>query len=380
LTILLAIADKAPTTHAGRTLVMTQLFFTLLLVSVYTGNLISFLLNKPLVAPMDRFQDATEESSEKFGKWKFCVPQVQTTVGEWLNLQERLNEGLKFERVVALDVVDCMRMVYNGEADVTFYDEPVLLYRLQNNFYSKGECGFPGGFCSDKDQTDEKTCNCPVKDALGRCQPTKNVWTSVNGNMITRGEVFNPFGYALVFRKGPLTDYMAFGQATQYIKEQHMIEKLERQWIPQMSSMTCSTKSNTLVTLSLENMQGMIVMTAAIAAVGLAIGLLEHFISVCVKIFPCCACLEQIMIDIEAELEREHDHAARGDHTNDGAKRMLALEDNIKEDKIEIPLPPPDDIDVDDALLELQTRLDRIEELLVAATDGPGSGESTAAV
>mmetsp|Transcript_33754 Transcript_33754/g.81795 ORF Transcript_33754/g.81795 Transcript_33754/m.81795 type:complete len:660 (+) Transcript_33754:187-2166(+) len=323
LTILLMVADKAPTTHAGRTLVMTQLFFTLLLIAVYTGNLISFLLNKPLISPMDRFQDATEETAEKFGAWKFCVPQVQTSVGKWLDLQERLNDGLKFERIQALDLVDCVQKVYEEEADVTFYDEPVLLYRMQNNFYSRGKCGFPGGFCSDSAQTDETSCKCPSKDTLGRCLPTDNEWTPLKGNLITRGEVFNPFGYALVFRKGTVTDYMAFGQATQFVKEQHTIDRLENQWIPQMDGMACSTTSNTLITLGLENMQGMIVLTAGIAAIGLAIGLLEHFISVCVKVFPCCACLEKILIDIEAELEREHDHAARGDHTNDGAKRIL---------------------------------------------------------
>mmetsp|Transcript_20795 Transcript_20795/g.40413 ORF Transcript_20795/g.40413 Transcript_20795/m.40413 type:complete len:660 (+) Transcript_20795:231-2210(+) len=379
LTILLAVADKAPTTHAGRTLVMTQLFFTLLLVAVYTGNLISFLLNKPQIYPMDRFQDATEITAEKFGDWKFCVPQIQGTVGAWLDLQERLNDGLKFSRIEAVDLVDCMRKVYEGEADVTFYDEPVLLYRLQNNFYSRGECGFPGGFCSDKARKDKTSCECPTKDNLGRCLPTENIWTPIDGNLVTRGEIFNPFGYALVFRKGVQTDYMAFGQAIQYVKEQGMVEALDKQWIPQMSGMSCSTQSSTLVTLGLENMQGMITITSALAAVGLLIGLLEHFISVCVKIFPCCSCLEQILIDIETKLQHEHDHATRGDHTNDGVKTLIDKKDEEEEEDAGLPLPPPDEMSVEESLLELQTRLDRIEDLMLAATGGAGES-GTAAV
>ena len=34
------------------------------------------------------------------------------------------------------------------------------------------------------------------------CQnPAGNVWTPINGNLVTVGETFNPFGYALVFRR-----------------------------------------------------------------------------------------------------------------------------------------------------------------------------------
>ena len=37
---------------------------------------------------------------------------------------------------------------------------------------------------------------------MRECQnPAGNVWTPINGNLVTVGETFNPFGYALVFRR-----------------------------------------------------------------------------------------------------------------------------------------------------------------------------------
>jgi hypothetical protein len=81
LTLVLGVADKQPSTHAGRTLTMAQLFFALLLVSVYTGNLNNFLLNRPLTYPMDNFQDAVNPNTKKYrSDFLFCTPQIQTSV------------------------------------------------------------------------------------------------------------------------------------------------------------------------------------------------------------------------------------------------------------------------------------------------------------
>lgn len=46
-------------------------------------------------------------------------------------------------------------------------------------------------------------------------------------NLMTTGEIFNPFGYAFAFRKGNITDHMAFSQAIQYIKELGVVEQLD---------------------------------------------------------------------------------------------------------------------------------------------------------
>ena len=45
---------------------------------------------------------------------------------------------------------------------------------------------------------------------------------------MTRGEIFNPFGYALAFRRGESTEYMAFSQAIQFIKEQGVLDTLDK--------------------------------------------------------------------------------------------------------------------------------------------------------
>ena len=74
------------------------------------------------------------------------------------------------------------------EATCTFSDVPILNYRLGNEFYSKGRCGNPGGFCSDPQYSDAKSCECPgtESEAFGAqaCKTKANKWTSVHGNLV----------------------------------------------------------------------------------------------------------------------------------------------------------------------------------------------------
>lgn len=147
---------------------------------------------------MDRFEDSFNKNGMKYrSDFVFCTPRIQGSVSNWLDFQQTINPGVNFTRVPAKDVKECLDFVYEGKADVTFYDEPILLTDMQNDFYSVGKCGFPGGFCSEEGIVDRDICLCPVKDGLGKCLPTSNSsnkWTEINGNLVTRGDTFSPFG------------------------------------------------------------------------------------------------------------------------------------------------------------------------------------------
>ena len=76
--ILLGCDDKSPTTNAGRTLTMAQLFFTLILVAIYTGNLNQFLMKTPQIALVSRFEDTYDQNSQNYSPTlRFCTPQVR---------------------------------------------------------------------------------------------------------------------------------------------------------------------------------------------------------------------------------------------------------------------------------------------------------------
>lgn len=68
ITLILGAADKAPTTNAGRTLVSAQLFFGVLLIALYTGNLASFLTNIPTETPVVAVQNLFDKTSLYFNK------------------------------------------------------------------------------------------------------------------------------------------------------------------------------------------------------------------------------------------------------------------------------------------------------------------------
>lgn len=46
-------------------------------------------------------------------------------VRSFLDLQLGLDQSLTVQTVETDDISECMQLVYNGEADATFYDEPV---------------------------------------------------------------------------------------------------------------------------------------------------------------------------------------------------------------------------------------------------------------
>eukprot|EP00961_Rhodomonas_salina_P029920 403164-Rhodomonas_salina.1 len=72
-----------------------------------------------------------------------------------------------------------------------------------------------GGYCTDTTIYDKDECECPQRDADRNCLQTDNKWTSVTGSLVTTGEVFNPFGYALIFPRAEQVPakHVGFSQA-----------------------------------------------------------------------------------------------------------------------------------------------------------------------
>ena len=77
--------DKSATTIAGRILFIAHLFFTLILLSVYTGNIASFLINKPYVEPLGQFSDITDVSSYLYSRnTVVCYPTDNPLIKDWV--------------------------------------------------------------------------------------------------------------------------------------------------------------------------------------------------------------------------------------------------------------------------------------------------------
>jgi hypothetical protein len=157
-----------------------------------------------------------------------CVPERQASVSAYLSVQERLESEdretpFTFNTKNASTLADCLMMVYKGDATATFYDEPVLLYQI-NQMYAKGMCGNGGGYCTDL-RYNKDDCLCPTMNPEGECvNLEKNEFKEIEGELETVGTIFNPFGYGFMFKRSDTaTDYIAFGQveipcATQHSK------------------------------------------------------------------------------------------------------------------------------------------------------------------
>ncbi len=84
--------------------------------------------------------------------------------------------------------------MYLEEATATLFDEPVVLYQI-NDMFQRGLCGDEGGYCSDITKTSWETCVCPEKtDDLECLNPANNKWKSVQGSVALVGQMFNHFG------------------------------------------------------------------------------------------------------------------------------------------------------------------------------------------
>ena len=155
-------------------------------------------------------------------------------------------------------------------------------------FFHKCSIDLQGGYCTDRTKIDQESCVCPTRDTAKKCQnPNNNKWYAISGSVVTAGNIFNPFGYGLVFHRNS-TDYQGFSQAIEYIKQIGLLASIEDNNIPGLSTMSCSSLAGGSIQLTFSNIQGLFTLIMALLFSGLCVGLLEQIIALvmcCMK--PC---------------------------------------------------------------------------------------------
>ena len=241
MTILLGVADKQPVTHGGRTIVLAQLFMTMILQAVFTGNLNNILLRTPLNNNVNSFQDYTNVQASRFNpRNSICYPVADLVAKNYLDLEAGLHQDVQMNIVTAPDVQSCLQLVYKGEVTATFYDDPVLQAAIGTYYLQTGKCGLNGGYCSEwRTSAEDCHCNIPQPGCNTSAQECPEVvdplcnrtFTPSKSSMTLVGDIFNPVGYALVFpRSKTFTDHLAFNQVLLYVREQGELQRIiERQ-------------------------------------------------------------------------------------------------------------------------------------------------------
>jgi len=330
-------ATRSPVTVAGKILLVTQLFFKLLLISTYTGNLNSFLSTIPTSTKVQRIEDFFRTTKGFSKSNSICVPVENPSVQQYLNLLSDNNPDFQFQQVNGTTVDDCLMAVYLNKATATLYDQPVVVSKLASSFYQNSLCGNVGGYCVDNNLTSvpavtnlssnvtvsinppvtlevlgQDSCICPERDAGYNCINKNNYqFVSVQGSLVTVGELFNNFGYGLAFRRSSdaqALKYTTFNQAILYLQELGILQDIISQWLPDGSQLVCPGSGQGAVTLQLKNVSGLFLFTACGILLGTMVGLGELFVKFCIACFYCCKELKQ---RVEAEIQDYQDMIKR---------------------------------------------------------------------
>ena len=89
-------------THGGRTIVLAQLFLTVILQAIFTGNLNNILLKQPFQTQVDTFQDYTNPSTPKFKATNsICYPVTDLVAKNYLDLEAGLHQDISVNIVTA---------------------------------------------------------------------------------------------------------------------------------------------------------------------------------------------------------------------------------------------------------------------------------------
>jgi hypothetical protein len=199
-----------------------MLFLTMMMQAVYTGSLNAYLMTAPMAPLVDSKSAFLSDNN-----LKLCIPSSSTQ--EYHDAFMAPIAARPIQTTNGTDIRDCMWKVYIGEADATFFDEPVAKWRIANRFHQRGHCGADGGYCFD---SENKTV---LKD-VSWDQCTEDKWMKKQpgtpGSLQTVGQIFSNFGYGFAFPKKtstgtPSSDYMAFNQLIQFVKERGHIDEIE---------------------------------------------------------------------------------------------------------------------------------------------------------
>ncbi|EKX38976.1 hypothetical protein GUITHDRAFT_114856 [Guillardia theta CCMP2712] len=318
--VILGAADLVMETNPGRTLFMGQLIFAIILQAVYTGNLASFLANINTETALDRVEDLFDTRSAKYRPTtRVCYLTSDISVKAYLDSESSKFPSAKFISIPAPSLMDCLMMVYREDADCTFYDGPVVLDSIAQDFYAKGLCGSPGGFCSDPSYTDEASCLCSSAsaDATGTpqtCVSTGNQWTPVWGELVLVGDAFKPFGYGVGFRadKGQLGSsrlpwHFPLSQVLLEQRKSGVISMLEHKYIPEIGNLQCSAAASAANVLDVVNVLGLVIIVMGIYVIGIVVFFYNQIELFFFRTFPFLASKEFKEQQAQAEEEEEEE-------------------------------------------------------------------------
>ena len=312
-TILLGVADKQPVTHGGRTIVLAQLFFTLILQAVFTGNLNNILLKQPVKTKISSFQDFTNPLAPNFRRENtICYPSTDPVSKNFMDIEAGKHQNVVFNVVTEPDIHSCLKRVYTGNVTAAFYDAPIVEATIGSFFMQTGKCGLGGGFCSNW-AIPKEMCGCNISQSgcnmsSGTCPSMQDLkctleFTPRDSYLEMVGEIFNPVGYALLFpRTATMTDYLALSQVSQYVKEEGQFDSILKK---HLAMPPCSSEVPPSTVVELVNMFGLFFCCGGIIIIGFGVGYLEVILRLVRKCGAACCDKTEEATEAEAEAEAE---------------------------------------------------------------------------
>lgn len=238
---LIGVADKQPITNGGRTIVLGLLFLSLLMQCVYTGSLNAMMMAGPTEYVVEGAADFIFKNSSLFSaNHILCIPsKAAQAYFDASMMPVAKDNGVTIKTTNASDIKECLWKVYTDEATATFFDEPIVRWRIANNFKSKGHCSDLGGYCYDAENKTHMASR-TEQNCVGEGEEHEWKTPPLGGSLFPVGQLFDSIAYVMAFpRKGGpggapteklQTYYRAFDQLIGYFLERGIIDKLETEF------------------------------------------------------------------------------------------------------------------------------------------------------
>ena len=207
-TVFTCVIDKAPRTLGAKLVMNAHGFFMLIILASYTANLASFLTNSDVAPSISGWETGDSPLIPKMmDKVNISIP-GDSSQEKFLKFESE-NFKLDFTGINTLDTWEAaVDSVLCGNDDVTFHDEDMLLYYLNNEMVKFGDDKYSPQGC------DVSTMKLEVDDK--RCA------------LMFTGDKFSSSGYGFAFgRDNPA--FIAWTQAILRLQESNFIKNLSGQ-------------------------------------------------------------------------------------------------------------------------------------------------------
>ena len=206
-TVFAGVIDKAPRTLGGKLVITAHGFFMLIILASYTANLASFLTNSDVAPPISGWETGDSPLIPKMmDKVNISIPENSSQ--ERFLKYESENFKKDFTGINTFDTWEAaVDSVLCGNDDVTFHDEDMLLYYLNNEMVKFGDNKYSPKGC------DVSTMKFKVDDK--RCA------------LMFTGEKFSTSGYGFAFGLDNPA-FIAWAQTILRLQESNFMKNLSR--------------------------------------------------------------------------------------------------------------------------------------------------------